>query len=121
MQLSLCSPCDKLFSHEILLNNSRGKEFIAKSLSDHFGQRPINSKLLCKLDPLNSTNFHKYFDRIPNIMALAQLRNGRITAGFSKSAFDNSNKVSNDSLILSVTNEEVIKLRPGAKRSIVYD
>jgi hypothetical protein len=83
-------------------------------------KRPTSSKLLCRLDPLNKINFHKYLDRHPNILAIAELRNGLIVAGFSSDPFI-PNTRGTKGLILSITNEKVFKLKPNNKQATIYD
>jgi hypothetical protein len=83
-------------------------------------KKPTSSKLLCRLDPLNKINFHKYLDRHPNILALAQLRNGLIVAGFSSDPFIPQTRGTNG-LIISVTNEVVFNLKSNSKQATIYD
>ena len=81
---------------------------------------PINSRLLCRHDQFNKTNFHKYIDNIPHLLVLFQLNNDKIIGGFSLSPFCKNAK-GEDSFLFSVSAEEVFYLKPNFKQAIVYD
>lgn len=89
-------------------------------LANRYKQEPRCSKLLCRLDPLNKTNFHRYIDNTPNLLMLVELKNGKILGGFSLTPFYKNVK-GEDSLIFSVTNEEIFNLNSDFKQAIVYD
>ena len=86
------------------MQKSKEKGFIANILNNRYHNQVINSKLLCKLDPLNKTNIHKYIDNVPYLMILIKLKNGRILGGFSLSPFVKNSK-GVDSIIFSVSQE----------------
>ena len=56
-----------LFTDEILKDKPEDQLFLADTLNNRYKTRVTFSKLLCKLDPLNKTNFHRYIDGIPHI------------------------------------------------------
>lgn len=108
-----------LFTDEILKDRPEDQFFLADTLNNRYKKLVTFSKLLCKLDPLNKTNFHKYIDGIPHILVLVQLKNGGILAAFSLSPFISGSK-GDDSLIISVTQRQVFFLKPET-RAITYD
>ena len=68
-----CDPFDKFFSHDILLYEPEHKKFLAQTLEDRYNSPVSHTKLICKLDPLNKINFHKYLDEVPCLMIIAHL------------------------------------------------
>jgi len=43
--------------------------------------------MIFRFDVFNRTNFHEYIDRIPNIMLVIALENGRKIAAFTSAPF----------------------------------
>jgi hypothetical protein len=61
-------------------------------------------QLLYRFDPLNTTNFHEYIDRRPNLLLILQLANGTIISGFSVSPIDPSKtEKPGEGILMSVT------------------
>jgi hypothetical protein len=79
-----------------------------------------STRLLHRWDPLNKINFHKYIDEAPHLLLLVRLKNGRIVAGYSNHPIVHGCKGGDNGLLLSVTTEQVFRLR-APNKAIFYD
>jgi hypothetical protein len=82
------------------------------------GQVVKGSKVLYRMDLLNSTNFHKYFDNKPNILLIVLLKNGYTIAAFSEEAFSEKMQLNKRGLISSLTNRKTFR---SFKRAACFD
>ena len=89
-------------------------------------QRPILKTFqIFQKDPLNSTNFHKYVDEIPDIVVTVKTESGFYLSGYSENPLvgpksPNKNTVSKGGVIMSLSNRKSFPLLNG-KNSMTYD
>ena len=77
--------------------------------------------MLYKYDPINTINFHQYFDGKENIVLVVKTSNGQFIAGFSEDSFKEGKHPQKDGLIISMTNKTTFTLREVNKNATIYD
>lgn len=64
----------------------------------------VGGRVLYRMDLLNQTNFHRYFDNHPNLLVVIKLMNGFMLAVFHEDAIFVKMNSKNMGIIFSLTN-----------------
>ena len=76
-----------LFHGDALRGRDDLKLLLKDMIQKHVNIRITDTRLLCRLDPLNSTNFHRYIDHKEHIVLVIKLINGFHLAGYYEGSF----------------------------------
>jgi hypothetical protein len=79
---------------------------LAVTLEKRYNSPVCDTKLICKLDPLNKINFHRYLDGVSCLMIIAHLENQKMVAAFTLSPFlkGKRGEDAQDALLFSIHN-----------------
>ena len=109
-----------LFHGPLLKKQNEHKNFIVSQVQA-IKQRPVSETvLLYRTDSLNGTSFHKYIDRVPDIVLIVKTRAGIVFGAYSESPLEPDRKADKRSFIMSITNQKVFPVIEG-KLAMIYD
>ena len=97
------------------------KEFLLSSLEERTNSKVKGTRLVYRWDPKNKVNFHKYIDKVGQLVVIVRLINGYTIAAWSEGGFSPSTTPSHDGLLLSLTNRKVFRLLQANHRAVAYD
>lgn len=60
---------------------------MTEQLESHFRMQIKKTKLVYFFDPLNKVNFHKYIDKLDNLLVIVKTAKGAILAGYTQGSF----------------------------------
>jgi hypothetical protein len=80
----------------------------------------LRTSLLYRLDPLNTTSFHKYIDKVPDIVLVVRTEKGLFLGAYTESAFHPELTADKQGIIMSISQQKVFPVLEG-KRPITYD
>lgn len=86
---------------------------MVETLRYYVKETPASTRLVYRFDPLNEkTNFHKYFDSVPNLLVLVHLSNGTKIGGFtSYPVTENAIQRPGKGFIFSLTDSKAYYMR----------
>jgi hypothetical protein len=109
------------FVGDVLENDPDYQEFLVRNIEERIGASIVGTRLLCRWDPLNKVNFHKYIDDQEQIVVVVRLLNGYALAAWTELPFRPKGSGDGDGLIISLSNRKVFEPVQARSRAIVYD
>lgn len=99
------------------------REFLVKEIGQFLKEESFQSKLIYRFDPLNSTNFHRYFDNKENLLILVLLKNGSVLGGFTCFPYSSSHvQRPGKGLLINLNYEMCYKVRENPRLPVTsYD
>lgn len=107
-----------LFTGEVLLEEEQSRLFLVETLQNLLKNIIVRTRLVCRMDPINPTNMHRYIDGLSNIVILIRTDIGQLIGAYSEGCFKSKAISNKRGILMNLTSGRAFH---NTKKAIIYD